>query len=313
MTDDVEDPARSARSDSVVERVQELISRVERIEDPLAREVASDLAAAMLDLYGEGLGRIFAALDAGGPAGAAIRDRLVADGVVGSLLLIHDLYPVPLEERVHEALEKVRPYMESHGGNVEVLSLEGGIARLRLHGSCHGCPSSAATLELAIKQALAETAPDLLDIEVEGVVDPPVPGASASPMPSPDSRLPILPSSDATGAAVANGAFKKPSWISLDGFSDLTAGHLRAVEVEGTSLLVANVAGTLLAYLNSCGGCRATLDGGQLSGGILTCPSCRERFDLPRAGRAIGEDQTRLGPIPLLPEAGGRLRVALSV
>src|SRR6185295_4860029 len=111
----------------------------------------------------------------------------------------------------------------------------------------------------------------------------------------------------------ANGAFKKPSWISLDGFSDLTAGHLRAVEVEGTSLLVANVAGTLLAYLNSCGGCRATLDGGQLSGGILTCPSCRERFDLPRAGRAIGEDQPRLGPIPLLPEAGGRLRVALSV
>ena len=84
-------------------------------------------------------------------------------------MLIHDLYPVPLEERVAEALDSVRPYMESHGGNVELLCLEDGVARLRLEGSCDGCPASSSTLELAIKTALEEAAPDLIGIEVEGL------------------------------------------------------------------------------------------------------------------------------------------------
>ena len=55
----------------------------------------------------------------------------------------------------------MRPYMHSHGGDVELLSLEDGVARLRLEGSCQGCPASAATLEQAIRQALEEAAPDL--------------------------------------------------------------------------------------------------------------------------------------------------------
>ena len=47
------------------------------------------------------------------------------DGVVGSLLLIHGLHPVPLEERVTGALDEVRPYMKSHGGDVELLGDRG--------------------------------------------------------------------------------------------------------------------------------------------------------------------------------------------
>ena len=47
------------------------------------------------------------------------------DGVVASLLLMHGLYPVPLEDRVREALDSVRPYMESHGGDVELLGIAG--------------------------------------------------------------------------------------------------------------------------------------------------------------------------------------------
>ena len=98
-----------------------------------------------------------------------MRERLVDDGVVASLLLIHGLYPVDLETRVLEALDSVRPYMESHGGDVELLGVEDGVARMRLVGHCEGCPASEATLELAIKKALEETAPDLEGLEVEGV------------------------------------------------------------------------------------------------------------------------------------------------
>jgi len=158
--------------EELMERVRTLTAQLDEIDDPAVRGRIDELVGAIIQLYGEGLGRIVQALAAAGEAGAAIRHGLVEDGVVASLLLIHDLYPVPLEERVNQALDQVRPYMASHGGNVEVLSLEGGVARMRLEGSCHGCAASNATLELALKRALQETAPDLLAIEVEGVAKP---------------------------------------------------------------------------------------------------------------------------------------------
>lgn len=130
----------------VADRVQELVARVESLDDPDARETALELLGAVLELYGEGLERVLAILDSAGEAGASVKEAMAGDGVVSSLLLIHGLHPTPLETRVREALERVRPYMESHGGGVELLGLEGEVAHLRLHGSCDGCPSSASTL-----------------------------------------------------------------------------------------------------------------------------------------------------------------------
>ncbi len=178
-------PGGPADPEELIERVQELSEEVERLQDPRSRALAQELLGAVLELYGDGLERIVAAIDEAGEAGAAIRERLAEDGAVASLLLIHDLYPVPLAQRVEEALESVRPYMESHGGNVELLGLEGDVARLRLQGSCDGCPASSATLELAIKSALEEAAPDLQGIEVEGARgSPSAGGARRSPAPS---------------------------------------------------------------------------------------------------------------------------------
>jgi Fe-S cluster biogenesis protein NfuA len=155
------------------------VSRLEELTaglDPAGEE----LAGALMDLYGEGLERIMAAVD------DETRARLADDGVIGSLLLMHGLYPVPLEERVREALDSVRPYMESHGGDVELLGIAEGVARIRLEGHCVGCAASASTLELGIRRALEATAPDLLGLDVEGVLDEPTheapPGAILLPM-----------------------------------------------------------------------------------------------------------------------------------
>ena len=133
-------------------------------------------------MYGVGLEQILAALFAAGEDGERLAVGLADDPLVATLLLIHDLHPVPLEDRVQGALESVRPYMESHGGNVELLSLEDGVARISLRGSCSDCSASSVTLELAIKQALEEAAPDLDGLEVEGVA-PQAPGL-ALPMAS---------------------------------------------------------------------------------------------------------------------------------
>jgi Fe-S cluster biogenesis protein NfuA/nitrite reductase/ring-hydroxylating ferredoxin subunit len=236
-----------------------------------------------MEMYGEGLTRIFTELAERGEEELLL--RLAGDGVIGSLLLIHDLYPIPLEARVEEALASVRPYMESHGGDVELLRLEDGVAHLRLIGHCHGCPASAATLELAIKEALEDAAPDLLGLEVEGV-------AEAKPLRKP---LAVI---TAAGEASA-----MPGWVPL--------AEAGALALSGVDLVVANVDGTVLAYRDRCAACDASLRDAVLAGPLLTCSSCGCAFDLPRAGRSpAGECQ--LNPVPLLRRDGRAYEVALA-
>ena len=102
-------------------------------------------------------------------------ERLVADDLVGSLLILHGLHPLDLEARVVAALDSVRPYLGSHGGDVEVLGIDEdeGVLHLRMLGSCDGCPSSSVTLQQAVKQAIEEAAPEIVHIDVVDDTPPP--------------------------------------------------------------------------------------------------------------------------------------------
>jgi Fe-S cluster biogenesis protein NfuA/nitrite reductase/ring-hydroxylating ferredoxin subunit len=305
-------PARGG-PEALIERVERLSGELEGVSDDHARGVAEELMASVLELYGEGLARVMELVDEAGPAGAAIRDALVEDGVVASLLLIHDLYPVPLAERVAEGLASVQPYMESHGGGVELLGLEGGVARLRLQGSCDGCAASSATLELAIKKALMEAAPDLVGMEVEGAVEPPKANGDLSGTPLPLAPAVPRPARLAPeGQDPAGSVGPVSGWLDIDEVAGLPVGTHTALSVGGSELLVANVNDTLLAYLDVCAACGSSFEGGALDAGILTCPTCSARFDLPRAGRSADEGSLQLGPVPLLREGATRVRVALT-
>jgi Fe-S cluster biogenesis protein NfuA/nitrite reductase/ring-hydroxylating ferredoxin subunit len=264
--------------EQLIARVQELTGRLEDLEDPACRELAEELTGAVVQMYGAGLERVVELIE-----DEETRGRLAADELVAGLLMIHDLYPVPLEKRVMQALDSIRPYMESHGGNIELLGFEDGVVKLRLEGSCKSCRASSSTLELAVRQALQEAAPDLLGMDVEGVVEEEMPGV---PLP------------------VVNGA---PSWHTLD----IAAPELlTATDVDGMSLVVANVGGTLLAYRNQCASCNSELAGGTLDQGVLACPSCGRSYFLPQAGRSMDDDHLQLQPIPLLREAEA-IKVAL--
>jgi Fe-S cluster biogenesis protein NfuA len=141
-----------------VERVEHLLGEVE--DDPRALEAVG----ALVELYGEALRRV---VSIGGTA-----DALVADELVSHLLLVHGLHPVDVETRVTGALDEVRPYLGSHGGDVELLGVEDGIARLRLNGTCDGCASSAVTLKHSIETAIMRAAPELERVEAEGLEEP---------------------------------------------------------------------------------------------------------------------------------------------
>ena len=147
-------------------RLQELIEQIQTQPNPAARSLLQECLQSLLAFYGEGLSRMLGQIQASGAEGNKILDRLLKDPAVSGLLLIHGLHPVPLETRLHGALEKVRPYMQSHGGNIELLSLENEVAQIRLQGTCKTCPSSTVTLELAVRRAVEEACPDLSGFEV---------------------------------------------------------------------------------------------------------------------------------------------------
>ena len=299
-------PSRPAPED-LLGRVQDLSERVEALEDPRARTLAQDLVSAVIAMYGDGLERMMAVVRDSRVAGATILDQFAQDGTVASLLLIHDLYPVDLHARVTEALDTVRPYMESHGGNVELVSLQDGVARLALEGSCNGCSASRATLELAIKQALDEHAPDLAGLEVDGVVEagaaPPGPSATGMKLPMAGVTLPVVQSSPAPTPAPS------PRWLAVDEARRPDPGSLRELTIEDRPLLLIDVEGSLLAYVDECAACGEPLGSGRLEGGMLRCAHCAAEFDLPRAGRAAGGEPLQLRPVPLLQDGG--LRVAV--
>ncbi len=155
----------------LVSRAEGLLDQVEAIADTQAQAVAIETIQVLFDLYGEGLARMVEA--SGRRAGDALLDEYRADELISHLLLMHGLHPETLEARILKALEEVRPYMESHGGNVELLGVEDGVVHLRLVGSCHGCGASSTTMKLAVEKAIHRYAPDVLAVEAEGAVESP--------------------------------------------------------------------------------------------------------------------------------------------
>ena len=138
----------------VGDRIEEILGLL-RSGDAAAAAAAEELVGLLVGLYGDGLGHIVATLRDAGPAGAGLLAAIAEDPLVESLLLLHDLHPLDVDTRIQRALDRVRPYLGSHAGGVEYLGVTaGGVARLRLEGSCVGCPSSTVTVRLAIEDAV---------------------------------------------------------------------------------------------------------------------------------------------------------------
>jgi Fe-S cluster biogenesis protein NfuA/nitrite reductase/ring-hydroxylating ferredoxin subunit len=270
-------------------RIQQLLEQIEALPSPSTRELVHEFMEATLAFYGHGLARILQVVHESGPNAQKAYQHLINDKVVRGLLLIHDLHPKDLETRLRDALDQVRPYLQSHGGNVDLISLTGQAARLRLQGTCKSCASSAVTLELAIRHAIEEACPDLAGFEVEGVS-----AEYANP---------------ATVAQPPEHA--KPSWIPLENAQQLDDGAWMPVRVAGKRLVVCRVDGNLYAYRNNCPACNMPFDAGVLEAGLLHCP-LGHRYDVQHAGRCAEMPAAHLDPFPLLLQEG-IVRVALTL
>lgn len=69
------------------------------------------------------------------------------------------------QERVQEVLDKIRPGIQSDGGDVELVKVrEDNVVEVRLTGACHGCPMATLTLKAGIERVMKEEIPEVVEV-----------------------------------------------------------------------------------------------------------------------------------------------------
>ncbi len=226
--------------------------------------------------------------------------------VAQALLAMYGLAPLDERIQVEEALDEVRPYIESHGGELELLDVQDGIVHLRMSGACHGCAASAMTLRRGIEEKLRERYPGFREV----VAHEPENGDGGNQVAEPQLlqiERPQLLQID---------GLKRPVFQAAGPLGDLAPGEMKAIEVDEGSILILNVGGEPYAFRNACpqeSDRELPLDGGRLTGTVLVCPWHNCSYDA-RSGKRVddlpGEPALAVVPVAV---RDGMLQVAVNV
>jgi Fe-S cluster biogenesis protein NfuA/nitrite reductase/ring-hydroxylating ferredoxin subunit len=206
------------------------------------------------------------------------------------VLTLHGIIRTDPHSRAERALAGVRPYLRSHGGDVELVRIEGGTAHVRLHGSCNGCSMSAVTLRQTVERALVDEVEEITGVEV--LNDEPT--VAFIPLGSVGRRPPAGDQGWVRGVAV----------------DSLPDGGMARFDVapgepgdEPESFVIVHVDHRLAVYRNVCVHQGRSLDGGLLDGGVLTCPWHGFRFDAA-SGECLSAPGAQLLQVPARVEDG---------
>jgi len=262
------------------------LERMEEIEDEKTREEVFALLEGIDVLHRQALGRLLELL--GSLGDQQLIGRVSQDPIVRTLLEMYDLPEADERTQVERALEGVYPYFQSHGGKLEILGVDNGRVRVRLSGSCEGCPGTATTLQRVVEEALRDGFPDFKELVAE------------EPPPARESLVQL-----------GRRPLRRPRWVQAGRLEDLKPGALQVRRLEDVPLLLARLDGEVYAYRDGCPpGSALTLQLGSVEGTMLVCPWHGCRYDLRTGRREDGE-----GKLPVLPVAvrDGEVKVALGV
>lgn len=163
---------------AAMHRLDELVTAFEQHPDPQVVDGLVEVLRAVDVLHRGALQRVAALLDAEG-----LRDQALTDPDVALLFGLYEDTPGEDEQsRAEAAVQAVRPYVEAHGGQLEVVAAEDGVVSIRLLGACESCSGSAATLRGYVENALRAALPDFVRMDV----------APAPAHVAPTERAPVL-------------------------------------------------------------------------------------------------------------------------
>lgn len=267
---------------------EELAAAVDKAMDQVAslpvesREVATKLKDALEAFNALALAKLTQLLRQD-PRGEELLYEALNLPEVYQLFLSHGIIQPSIESRVAQALELVRPYLRSHGGDVELLEVRGDTAYLRLHGSCSGCSLSAQTLRNGVEAAVVGRIPEIRRIE--------------------EVKLDAVAGFIPLEAIGLDGGLEAMGWIPGPPAEYLLEGEPQRLQVGPHDVLLVRLEGRLFAYDNRCPHMDMPLDKGTCDGGILVCPGHGFRFNL-QTGECLTAPQVQLKPFPLRLENG---------
>jgi Fe-S cluster biogenesis protein NfuA/nitrite reductase/ring-hydroxylating ferredoxin subunit len=285
-----ERPAPRTASDSFEElalAVDRAAARVAELEGE-AQERALDLQRAIEAFHKPVLVHIVRTLR-DDPRGKELLFELVDDPHLHAVLALHGIVRADPMTRGERALATVRPYLQSHGGDVELVRIEGDTAFVRLHGSCSGCSMSAVTLREGVEEALVRMVDEVTRIEV--MEDQPT--AAFIPL-SAVGRKPGSPPDSGWVRALPVEAVAPGSMVRFDVELAPPTGDDPA---HIDSFVVTNVDSRIAVFRNECVHQGLSLDGGSLAEGVITCPWHGFRFDAS-SGECISAPNAQLAQIP---------------
>lgn len=257
-------------------RVDAAMAAVAKLE-PAAQTAAAELKQAIEAFHKLALTTIVRRLKQD-PRGKELLLELVEDPAVYALLVMHGIVRADPLTRARRVLDGARLYMQSHGGDAELVDVRDGVAYVRLHGSCNGCSLSAVTLRKHVEEALLREVPEITRLEVvNDLTTPAILRPEAYELP-----------------AVEKG------WVRGPTVAEVPPGRIVSFTTEQSQVLVVNLAHRFSAYRNACAHQGRPLDGGMLDPdtGTLTCPWHGFCFDI-QTGECLTAPQAQLEPFPL--------------
>ncbi len=281
---------------SPFEQLNILLESIEQHPDEQVRNHVRALIYSMLGLHHGALQRIVEIISVQSE-GDSILQELVRDELVQAVLMVHELLPYSLEERIENALETAREELKVYGAGVELVSVKNGVALLKLMGSASTANVSSTVLKGEIEQAVHAVAPDLLDIEYEDLI-------ARLPETKPVNLVQILPRDTTEKVST------KYTLMPVIRADQVPTNGLCVVEVGDINLLLCNVAVTIYAFQNSCAQESLSLEKALLEGGILTCPCHGHQYDVRQGGRCLTESSLRLESLTVKMQ-GNVVKVAL--
>ncbi len=263
--------------EQLAERVDRAIAEVQSLE-PEVRAKAMTLKSAIEEFHKIGLTHIVKTLknDANGKQ---LLFNLVDEPTVYALFAMHGLVRADLKTQVSRVIEMVRPYMQSHGGDVTLVDVQGKTVFVQLSGNCNGCSMSSVTLRNTVEESLREHVPEVEKVEV-------VPNA---PEAAGWVQLQTSPAAD-----------EDHGWVVGPLISKLSEGKPYAFENGNDKILLISTKKGIRAYRNACAHQGLPLDGGILDeeSSTITCPWHGFQYD-SESGECFSAPQCQLEPFPL--------------
>ncbi len=278
-------PARSSEPaepsfEELAAAVDAAVAALDDLE-PAARSAAEELQRAVEAFHRPALVHVVRTLR-DDPRGKELLFELVDEPAVRAVLALHGIIRPDPMTRAAQALRTVRPYLQSHGGDVELVAIADGAAQVRLQGSCNGCSMSAVTLRESVEAALVDGVDEIERVEV--LEDQPT--SAFIPLDSVGVRRP-----EDTG------------WVAGPEASTVPAGGMLRFDVDGDSFIATNVDQRIAVFRNECVHQGRTLDGGRIAEGVLTCPWHGFTFEAT-SGECLSAPGAQLQAIPTRVEDG---------